>query len=293
MAAFLRPYGAAATLDGIVLIAAGAVRYQVNPALAAGDAKLSKDGAAFANLATLPAVTPSGGRAVRVSLSATEMECARAVGQFHDAAGDEWEDQEFIVETYGHASSAHPLIGRDNVTLADGHLVAAKFGAAAITSTVLADGAITAAKLAAAAITAIQNGLATAASIAALNNISAAAVNAEVDTALVDYGGPTKAELDAGLAALNDLSSLEIAALLRTALGTTGGDVIAELAQAQPAMTPSLADAVMLLYMMVRNALPVTAVMKSITNDAGTVICKGAISDDGTAFLRDKLVAGP
>jgi len=33
--------------------------------------------------------------------------------------------------------------------------------------------------------------------IAALNNLSAAAVNAEVDTALADYDAPTKAELDA------------------------------------------------------------------------------------------------
>ena len=33
--------------------------------------------------------------------------------------------------------------------------------------------------------------------IAALNNLSAADVNAEVDTALADYDGPTKAELDA------------------------------------------------------------------------------------------------
>ena len=40
--------------------------------------------------------------------------------------------------------------------------------------------------------------------IAALNDLSAAQVNAEVDTALADYDAPTKAELDAGLAALND-----------------------------------------------------------------------------------------
>lgn len=33
--------------------------------------------------------------------------------------------------------------------------------------------------------------------IAALNNLSAADVNTEIDTALADYDGPTKAELDA------------------------------------------------------------------------------------------------
>ena len=41
------------------------------------------------------------------------------------------------------------------------------------------------------------SGLATSAEIAALNDLSAAQVNAEVDTALADYDGPTKAELDA------------------------------------------------------------------------------------------------
>jgi hypothetical protein len=48
------------------------------------------------------------------------------------------------------------------------------------------------------------SGVATAASISALNDLSAADVNAQVDAALADYDAPTKAELDAGLAALND-----------------------------------------------------------------------------------------
>lgn len=47
--------------------------------------------------------------------------------------------------------------------------------------------------------------------ISALNDLSAAQVNAEVDTALADYDPPTKAELDAGLAALNDPTAAAIA----------------------------------------------------------------------------------
>lgn len=50
--------------------------------------------------------------------------------------------------------------------------------------------------------------------INALNDISTAQVNAEVDTALADYDPPTKAELDSGLAGLNDLSSSAVAALI-------------------------------------------------------------------------------
>jgi len=44
-----------------------------------------------------------------------------------------------------------------------------------------------------------------------LNDLSAAEVNAEVDTALADYDAPTKAELDAGFAALNDPTAAVIA----------------------------------------------------------------------------------
>lgn len=54
--------------------------------------------------------------------------------------------------------------------------------------------------------------------IAALNNLSAADVNAEVDTALADYDAPTKAELDSGLAALNDVSAAEVNTQVDTAL---------------------------------------------------------------------------
>lgn len=46
------------------------------------------------------------------------------------------------------------------------------------------------------------------AQIAALNNLSAAQVNAEVDTALADYDAPTKAELDAAVAPLATQASV-------------------------------------------------------------------------------------
>lgn len=52
-------------------------------------------------------------------------------------------------------------------------------------------------ELSSSGVTAVQSGLATSAEIAALNDLSAAEVNAEVDTALADYDAPTKAELDA------------------------------------------------------------------------------------------------
>lgn len=60
------------------------------------------------------------------------------------------------------------------------------------------------------------------ADIAALNDLSAAQVNAEVDTALSDYDGPTSAELvseinsvQADIAALNDITVADILAALK------------------------------------------------------------------------------
>jgi hypothetical protein len=46
---------------------------QVNPTIAASDFKVSKDGGALDDLATLPAVTPAASVWVKITLSATEM----------------------------------------------------------------------------------------------------------------------------------------------------------------------------------------------------------------------------
>lgn len=96
----LLSWGVAATLDGIGLITRGAVDFNVNPTLASGDVKLEKDGGTAANLTTLPAVTPSGGKSVRVSLAAAETECARGVIWFVDQTSPkEWEDEPVYFHT--------------------------------------------------------------------------------------------------------------------------------------------------------------------------------------------------
>lgn len=63
----------------------------------------------------------------------------------------------------------------------------------------------------------------------ALNDLSAAQVNTEVDTALADYDAPTKAELDSGFAGLNDISSADVNAACDTALVDYDGPTKAEL----------------------------------------------------------------
>ena len=70
-------------------------------------------------------------------------------------------------------------------------------------------------------------------------------------------------------------------------------DTIAELAQAQPATTPTLASAIMLLYMAVRDKLETTGSEQRIHNDAGTVIAKSALTFASGTFTRGKLASGP
>ena len=62
-----------------------------NPTLTAGDVVISKDGGAEANLATLPTVTPAGGKHVQVSLSAAEM-TADDVSIIFSDPDNEWTD---------------------------------------------------------------------------------------------------------------------------------------------------------------------------------------------------------
>lgn len=73
--------------------------HQVNPTLATGDVKVSKDGGAFANVTTLASVVPSGGASVQVDLSSTEMNADLVVVRFHDAAGGEWADFQITIAT--------------------------------------------------------------------------------------------------------------------------------------------------------------------------------------------------
>ena len=51
--------------------------------------------------------------------------------------------------------------------------------------------------------------------------------------------------------------------------------------------------AMMLLYMALRNLVTQTATTKAIANDAGTVVVKKTVSDDGTTYTETEMVGGP
>jgi hypothetical protein len=127
----------------------------------------------------------------------------------------------------------------------------------AITAAAIATDAIGSAELAASAVTEIQSGLATSASISALNNLSAAQVNAEVVDAL-------------------------------------NVDTYAEPGQAAPGATVSLATKISYLYKAWRNRTTQTTTEYNLYgDDATTVDQKASFSDNGTTADRGEIATGP
>lgn len=73
-------------------------QFQANPTIATGDFQRSIDGGAFANMDTLPVVTPAAGKVIAITLSATETNCDRLIIIGSDQAGSEWDDVLFVVD---------------------------------------------------------------------------------------------------------------------------------------------------------------------------------------------------
>jgi hypothetical protein len=89
--------------------------FKAAPTIAAGDFQISKDGGAFANLATLPVVEPAGSIGVKISLSAEEMNADKVMLQGIDQAGNEWFDvMVFIDIPTTNAETAGDLLEGDH-----------------------------------------------------------------------------------------------------------------------------------------------------------------------------------
>jgi len=110
-----------------------------------------------------------------------------------------------------------------------------------------------------------------------------------LDLILDIIAADTTTDIPALIAALNDLSAANVLTQVNTALDTA----IAELAVAAPTATPTLRTGLMLLYMMARNRVDVdttgTDAMK-IYNDAGTQIASKTITDDGSDYSEAEMI---
>lgn len=222
-----------------VLFAQSDNQIKANPTIAAGDWKCSVDGAAFANLTTLPDVDPDTTAQVKVTLSASEMNGDEIMVTAIDASGAEWHSAAFVIHTAAQTFDAmealiDDLESRLTATRA-GYLDNLSGGAAALEATaqsILTDTGTTldallqdiptTAELATALASADDAVLA---ALAALNNLSSAGAQAAAAAALTAYGAATATNvtnatsplaLEATVAALNNI---DVAALI-TALET-------------------------------------------------------------------------
>jgi hypothetical protein len=90
---------------------------------------------------------------------------------------------------------------------------------------------------------------------------------------------------------------LDVAAPALTAASvnqtTDLGAAVPELIQGVPPATPTIGQAVMLLYMALRNGGISDATHVTVQNDAGVVITKFTQTDDGSAYTHAKMITGP
>ena len=74
--------------------------FKSSPTIAAGDWKISKDGGAFANLATLPVVEPASSVSISFELSSTEMDADEVlIVGIDQTAPKEWSDYAITILT--------------------------------------------------------------------------------------------------------------------------------------------------------------------------------------------------
>lgn len=256
---FLRKYGVETTVD-FTLFETDGVDFKVDAVHASGDTKVMKDEGAEAN-------TSNGfvdrGQGYSITLTATEMQAARAVVYIVDQATKAWLDTSIVIETYGNASAMHafdldtPLAsqtvgtcttntdmrGTDSALLASS--APTNFGDLAITVTT---GKVT--------------------------------VGTNDDKTGYSISG-TKTTLDA----LNDVSTSQVNAEVLDVLTV---DTFAEPAQATPSNTPTIADMCNQLFRkIVKDKVTATATSEKVfMNDGSTVRYQRAISDDSTTTTK-------
>jgi hypothetical protein len=116
-------------------------------------------------------------------------------------------------------------------------------------------------------------------------------LSAALDTKITAILEDTGTTLPAQISALNNLSAAQVNAEVVDALAT---DTYAEPGQGAPAATTSLSAKINYIYKFLRNKVTTTATTASVYDDAGTTVDhKSTISDDATTFTRGEYGSGP
>lgn len=118
----LRPKGVAADIH-FPLVDKGLTDFDSGCTFVAGDVKVSKDGAAFANTSNLPSHIGAG--IYKLTLTASEMNADRiAVVVVDQTSPRDWEDQAILIATYADTYQAKVWLIDDDSGTTDRYLVA-------------------------------------------------------------------------------------------------------------------------------------------------------------------------
>lgn len=227
--------------------------FQSNPTLATGDAKVSIDGGAFANLTTLPAVTPGSSVAVKITLSIAEMTGDNIQVQLIDAAGAQWCDLFINIQTTNNQFNDLAL------------------------STALA------------AVAAIFTGITSLAQwLGLLAGKQAPNSTAQTEIRATGAGSGTYDPTTDSQEAIKD-SAVTPAQVNEQVLDVVSVDVVAE-ASGVPAASTTLFGMVARLYGALRNSVTVNSSTgkKQYFNDAGAAQWEKDFTDDGTTYNETK-----
>ncbi len=265
--------------------------FQVNPTLATGDVKISKDGGSLANVTTLPTVVSSTAL-VKLELTSTEMNADNVTVLFSDAAGGQWCDLVLNLQTAAAQFDDVALIKSKTDNLPGSP-------AAVGSAMTLAADAVNSTSLAASAVSEMQSGLATSAALAIVAgyiDTEVATILAAVDTEIAAIlakvnnlpsdpadQSAVEAAITAAVGGLHDLSAADVNAQILDVLTV---DTFAE-PSSVPAATSSLKDKINWLFMLARNKRITSGTADKVRNDADSSdVGTAALSDDGTNFTR-------
>ena len=263
--------GVAYIFYGSLVSQADTKLFKSAPTLAAGDFKVSIDGGAFANLATLPTNTP-GTFSVKFSMSAAEMTGDNILVVASDAAGAEWCDQCWNIQTSarGIADLAFPVTSGRGIAVDASNLVAVPTTQKVDVETIKTNPVVNAGTIT----------FPTTATLASTTNITAGTITTVTNLT----NAPT----------VGDLTTTMKASVNTEVLDTLATDTYAEPGQGAPSATTSLAAKINYLYKAWRNKTTQTATTYSLlADDAVTVDQKAAVSDDGTTYSKGEVATGP
>lgn len=86
---------------------------------------------------------------------------------------------------------------------------------------------------------------------------------------------------------VNALGTAAVAQINSEMVDVIFADAMSELVSGSPSANPTVANALMFLYMMVRNKHTATAGEEKLYNASGSAIAKATVSDSGTVFTKD------